>query len=257
MTGRSRVCAVAGALAFAVIGAAEAGITVGYYTDFNAGAEGWANPIAMNGYVGIQVLDITSFDFSSVDIMVIDESSNGEISADLLSRAGDLDAYTLGGGRVVIHDRYVTDNSFIPGGGGISLFRDFTFDTDLDVVTGGTLVTDGPFGMINDATLDGGTSSNHGWAENLPGGATTFLSSGPEAFRAGAFGYVYGGGYVYYSSIPMDFYLAGNGPKDPGDAFRGVYAPNVLAHVAGIPAPGALGLLAAAGLLGVSRRRRS
>lgn len=174
---------IVAAMAAGVMSAsASAGIVVGYYTDFNPNAMGWAGPIAANGFTAVQVLDISIFDFSTVDIMVIDESSNGRISGDLLGRAADLDAYTLGGGKVVIHDRYVTDSSWIPGGGGMTLVRDFSFDTDLNVVTGGTQVTNGPFGTIDDATLDGGNSSNHGWALNLPGGATTFLVLGARRF---------------------------------------------------------------------------
>ncbi len=248
---------IVAAMAAGVISAsASAGIVVGYYTDFNPGAMGWEGPIAANGFTAVQVLDISIFDFSTVDIMVIDESSNGRISGDLLGRAADLDAYTLGGGKVVIHDRYVTNSSWIPGGGGMTLVRDFTFDTDLNVVTGGTLVTDGPFGTITDTNLDNGTSSNHGWALDLPGGATTFLSSGPQAFRAAALSYSHGSGFVFYSSIPLDFYLAGNGPDPPLGNFINIYAPNVLAYMERVPAPGALALLGLGGIA-VRRRRRS
>lgn len=248
---------IVAAMAAGVMSAsASAGIVVGYYTDFNPNAMGWAGPIAANGFTAVQVLDISIFDFSTVDIMVIDESSNGEISGDLLGRAADLDAYTLGGGKVVIHDRYVTNSSWIPGGGGMTLVRDFSFGTDLNVVTGGTQVTNGPFGTIDDATLDGGNSSNHGWALNLPGGATTFLSSGPDAFRAGALSYSHGSGFVYYSSIPLDFYLAGAGNDPPATAMVEIYAPNVLAYMERVPAPGALALLGLGGIA-VRRRRRS
>lgn len=235
---------------------ASAGIVVGYYTDFNTAAMGWEGPIAANGFTALQVLDISIFDFSTVDIMVIDESSNSEISAALLGRTADLNTYALGGGKIVIHDRYVTDSSWIPGGGGMTLIRDFTFDTDLNVVTGGTQVTSGPFGTIDDSTLDGGNSSNHGWALNLPGGATTFLSSGLEAFRAAALSYSHGSGFVFYSSIPLDFYLGGAGNDPPATAMREIYAPNVLAYMERIPAPGALALLGLGGIA-IRRRRRS
>lgn len=248
---------IVAAMAAGVMSAsASAGIVVGYYTDFNPNAMGWEGPIAANGFTAVQVLDISIFDFSTVDIMVIDESSNGRISGDLLGRAADLDAYTLGGGKVVIHDRYVTNSSWIPGGGGMTLVRDFTFDADLNVVTGGTDVTDGPFGTITDTNLDNGTSSNHGWALDLPGGATTFLSSGPQAFRAAALSYSHGSGFVFYSSIPLDFYLAGNGPDPPLGNFVNIYAPNVLAYMESVPAPGALALLGLGGIA-VRRRRRS
>ncbi len=248
---------IVAAMAAGVMSAsASAGIIVGYYTDFNSGAMGWEGPIAANGFTAVQVLNIAAFDFNTVDIMVIDEWSNSEISADLLGRAADLNAYTLAGGKVVIHDRYVTDSSWIPGGGGMTLVRDFTFDTNLDVVTGGTQVTEGPFGTITDTNLDNGSSSNHGWAEKLPPGATTFLSSGPDAFRAAALSYSHGSGFVFYSSIPLDYYLAGDGPDPPQGNFVNIYAPNVLAYMERVPAPGVLALLGLGGIA-VRRRRRS
>jgi hypothetical protein len=211
--------------------ATASGQTVGYFTDFNPGATGWEGPITDNGFVPVQVLDITTFDFSTVDIMVIDETSNGSISPELLGRAADLAAYVMGGGKLVYHDRYVTDNSMLPGGGAINLVRDFTFDADLDVVTPGTLVTEGPFGTIDDSTLDGGTSSNHGWAENLPAESVTILSAGPEPARAAGFSYLFDAGAVYYSSIPLDYYLAGSGPADVQAAMTQIYAPNLLAYM--------------------------
>ncbi|MBI5380157.1 MAG: hypothetical protein HZA23_08430, partial [Nitrospirae bacterium] len=42
----------------------------------------------------------------------------------------------------------------------------------------------------------------------------------------------YGAGCVVYSTIPLDYYLAGAGPNPPRDNFNNIYAPNVVAYAA-------------------------
>src|SRR6187455_3018780 len=37
-------------------------------------------------------------------------------------------------------------------------------------------------------------------------------------------------GFVYYSTIPLDFYLDGSGPNPPQQNFARIYAPNMLAY---------------------------
>jgi hypothetical protein len=161
-------------------------------------------------------------------------------------RLADLTTFVSGGGKLIIHDRWVEDNSWIPGGSGLALT--WNLGTDLDVVTGGTLVTNGPFGTITNTSLDGGYWSNHGWATGLPGGAVTFLSAGADPSRAAAFIFPLGAGFVYYSTIPLDFYQQGLGLNPPRDNFVNIYAPNVLAYVAqegaAIPEPATYGLIA-------------
>lgn len=256
--------ATAGLLA---VTAANAQVTVGYYTDFNAGDTGPNAPIVANGYTPVHILNIGTYNFGLVDIVMIDEENNGNPSAALLGREGDLATYVNGGGVVVIHDRNVQNNALIPGGSGIALHRDFTFGADLNVVTGGTLVTNGPFGTINNTTLDGGNSSSHGYADvsSLPAGAITFLSNGPSASHSAAFEFNLGAGHVYYSTIPLDFYLDGNGPAPhPANDFRNIYAPNVLAYAGSllapaVPEPGSVAMMVGLGFTGLFfrlRRRR-
>ncbi len=80
---------------------------------------------------------------------------------------------------------------------------------------------------MDSSSLDGGGSSSHGYATeaSLPPGAVNLLSR-PAATEAVTFSYPYGAGWVVYSSIPLDFFLAGNGPA----AFRDIYAPNVVEY---------------------------
>lgn len=235
------------------VNTASAAVTVGYYTDGNVYDTGPVAPITANGYTPVQINDITTFDFSTVNIVMIDNPSNYGFTGALLAREGDLAAYAAAGGAVVIHDRYVMDNSIIPGGSGISLTR---FESsDLNVVTSSNAVINGPFGTITDSTLDGGNYSAHGYgtASNLPTGATVFLSNGADATQAVAFSFPLGAGLVYYSSIPLDFYLDGAGMA----AFRTPYAPNVLNYAAtAVPEPGVSSLLTASALALLGRRRR-
>lgn len=231
--------------------------TVCYFTDNNNGVTNPEGPITANGYSPVHILDITTFNFAPCNIVMINNSSNGGVSAGYLGRLGDLTTYVRGGGSLVFHDRTVTNaNTYTPGAAGITFVRDFTFDADLNIVTGGTAVTNGPFGTITNTNLDGGTSSSHGYAlaGTLPGGAVNILSNGTDATHSAAFVYPLGAGFVYYSTIPLDFYLNGSGPNPPRDNFNLIYAPNVLFYehgLQGIPEPGSLGMLLGAAVTGL------
>jgi hypothetical protein len=267
MTKCSRSFRMLGAMAgMLVIGMSANAQTVCYFTDFNAGTTGPAAPIAANGYTAVQIADIATFNFAGCDIVMIDESSNSGYSAGLLSRVGDLTSYVNAGGSLVFHDRTVTGaNTVLPGAAGTVFVRDFSDDKNIDIVTGGTLVTNGPFGVITNASLDNGTSSSHGYAAaaTLPAGAINLLSRTNPA-ESIAFVYQLGLGFVYYSTIPLDYYLDGNGPNPPAGNFTGIYAPNMLAYehslqAGAVPEPGAMAMFAGIGLSGLLalRRRRA
>jgi hypothetical protein len=240
-------------------------ITVGYYTDYNTSDTGPVAPITANGFTPVQITTLTGFNLNSINILMIDESANGSPSADFLGDAAAIATWVSNGGVVAINDRNTCQGTCtpIPGGAGISITNDF--GTDINVQTSGNLLVNGPFGTITDPNLDGGNYSDHGFATqaSLPAGTTSFLNNGtPDDIVA--FGYQYGAGYVFYSTVPLDYVLDGSNPP----AFASIYAPNMLALVSqfadgdptnATPEPATMALtgLGLAGVGFFARRRRS
>ena len=95
-------------------------------------------------------------------------------------------------------------------------------------------VLTGPGGTLNDSSLDNGSSSTHGYFDqvSLPVGATVLANQG-VATRIVSFAYTYGAGRVVYSTIPLTCYFSG-GPCVGSPATSGMqaYAKNVIAWAA-------------------------
>jgi len=237
---------------------ASAAPVAGYFTDFNAGSTAPAAGITAAGFTPLQILNIGTQNFSGLSLLVINESNNGSPSAALLSRTADLAAFVAGGGVLVVHSRNVAqgtpDSTWVPGMGGVSLTTNLS--TNIDVVTPGILPG------ITNTNLDGGNFSNHGFgaAGSLPAGAINILSNGNPA-QSVAFGFQFGSGFVYYSTIPLDFYLGGSGNNPPADTFRTTYFQGALRFAAAqaVPEPASLALFGgaalAAGYFGWRRRK--
>jgi hypothetical protein len=206
----------------------KAAITVGYFTDNNAGSTGPAASIAANGYTAVQIANITTFNLSTIQILLINESSFAAPSAALLAQGTAISNWVAGGGIVGIHDRNVCAVTCtpVPGSAGISFTQSTGFD--INVENASTLVTNGPFGVIDNNNLDHGTASSNGYAVSLPAGSIRILNNG-TAGNGVAFVYRFGSGWVYYSTIGLDFYL---GPPPIGvAAFSSIYAPNMVAFL--------------------------
>lgn len=242
-----------------VVSLAAQSATVGYYLSSTNGSP--AAAITASGNTPVQLNNLTAGDLAGIDVLWILNGSNGSPDANVLGNQAAITAFVTGGGVLSFHDRAVTNAAtYIPGAAGVSFVRNFNPDDDIDVVTN-NLVTNGPGGVITNTTLDGGNSSSHGFATlgTLPAGAVPVLRVGTFLDRIVDFYYPLGAGDVYYSTMPLDFYLAGQGSNPPADAFRNIYAVNEAAFQVslanGVPAPATLALMALGlGLMGLRRR---
>jgi uncharacterized repeat protein (TIGR01451 family) len=213
------------------------GAVVPYFSDHNPSATGPAPPIARAGFTPLQVADISTLNLNSYTALFIDEVDNNSLSSALLGRLPEIRDWVINGGTLIVHDwsaGNLNPNPFLLGTTGIQTVRDGT--SDIDVILPGTnLVVAGPFGTIDNTTLDGGNSSAHGYVpqDQLPSSALPILSIGGNPNQVVDFSYSLGLGVVYYSSIPLDCYLAGGGCSGSPIAYalQQIYTPNVLAYL--------------------------
>jgi hypothetical protein len=215
------------------------------------------------GFTAVGVADMSTFDLATVDLFVHLNGDNDAPNAPFLARQADLATWLAGGGRLMIFDRFVgttagvAEPSWVPWAS-FTATRSFTDDDDIDV-----LPTAGAFGSgLTNASLDGGTSSSHGFVQGLPAGSVALLSrSNPLEYVA--FYTQIGDGFLFYSTIPMDYYFDGSGDPDVRAEFEMFFATalNAFADLGTqqVPEPTSIALLAvgALGLGVVARRRRA
>jgi hypothetical protein len=141
---------------------------------------------------------------------------------------------------LLTHDRDIGDDSptstLVPGAGSIT-FSNSAPDDDVRVHTPGTLIVNGPGGIIDDSTLDTGNASYHGTvtASTLPADGIVHLSRQADSGDGVTVEWPYGSGLVIYSGIPLDCYQTGEDcdwdlayTDDP--YFKYVYTPNMVAY---------------------------
>lgn len=209
-------------------------VNIGYY-DMSLG-QGSPNQVAAilaSGNTPVQLFDLSASELAGVQVIDVQNPDNVAYGGEYLSRLPVVEEAVRAGTALVIHDRFVdAAETILPGGAGFDIIRNFDDPANIDVQDNTTLVTNGPGGVIDNTTLDGGSSSSHGFAlsGSLPGPAKRILSTGDPTHIV-TFSYAFGAGTVIYSSIPLDFY------RDPGNSliqinFTKIYAPNVLAYAA-------------------------
>jgi hypothetical protein len=220
-----------------------------------------ANAAAVaGGHTSSVLVNLSAGNLAGLNVLWVLNGDNGSHIAALVGNAA-VSSFVSGGGVLMYHDRFVTGaNTVLPGGGSIAFTRSPNSSIDVQTVVN-PLIT-GPGGTISNATLDGGSSSNHGSASlgSLPAGSVAYLNNGTPG-QIVDFSYGFGNGSVYYSSIPLDFYLNGGGSN--GASFRNIYTPNVIAQAASlgggavVPEPASWAMLITGfGLVGATQRRR-
>src|SRR5262245_60129159 len=201
---------------------------VGYY-DMSLG-QGNANqvyPIQHAGQTPVLLTDLTAADLAGVDVLFVQNPDNDKYGAEFLSRLPDIIASVASGKTLILHDRFVDlAETILPGGGTFDIRRNFDDPNNINVLPpANSILIQGPGGTVTSGNLDGGGFSSHGYAiaSSLPTGAKLLLSTGNPT-NIVDFSYLYGNGYVLYSTIPLDYQL------QFGGAFRDIYAVNAVAY---------------------------
>ena len=157
-------------------------LVFGYYTSGNVGTTAPATPITASGNTAVRLTNLMAADLVGIDVLWILNSINGTPDEGVMTNLASINAFVGAGGVLSFHDRNVAQGvsaaTYLPGAAGTT-FSVTEFGTDITVLANNT-VTNGPFGVINDTTLDGGNFSDHGYAllASLPAGATAVLSTG-------------------------------------------------------------------------------
>lgn len=210
------------------------GVNVGYYDmSFSQGNPNQVAPILTAGGVAVDVLALSAEELAGLDVLFVQNPSNFDFGFEYLGQLGAIEQAVAAGLVLVIHDRFVTTaETILPGGGSFEILREeFGDAANIDILDNTTLVTNGPGGVLDNGSLDGGNLSSHGFAVSgsLPGDSAQILSRANRS-EIVTMCYGFGAGAVVYSTIPLDFYLDGIGPQPVSDNLRLMYAPNVVAY---------------------------
>ena len=248
------------ALSVAALGAAMATPVVKEYNTVGwnqaDGVQNTINAVGGMSYGG-HVANMASL--AGTDVLVAGEWNAGASS------------WVAAGGIYVIHD-WGQGASQLPGlGGAITTGFDHA---DINVIDGSSAIVNGPFGTLNNSTLDGGNSSAHGaWlasslvsTDPLAGVIHSILSS-TAVTAVVMFEMDYGLGHILYANIPLEAYTDSSplvtGPQPAG---LQIYAKNEMAYVKGLldggnhvpePSSALLAMLALAGAAAARRKARA
>lgn len=200
---------------------------VGYY-DMTAeiGLSYQTSAITAGGGSPVTIDDPSAAELTKLNVFWVNNPDNLSYDSKYVNRLTDIASAVQKGMILVIHDREVTDAAkILPNGGTFSFVRDT--EANIDIRDASTVVTTG----LDNTSLDGGNFSDHGFAvdTSLPAKAKLILSTGTPS-QIVTFCYAVGQGAVIYSSIPLDFYMQGQGPNPPQANLANIYAPNVVKY---------------------------
>ena len=204
--------AALGGLAGLVPTAASAANIGHYELCAGQGAAYLANAITAGGDTPVNITVPDAAQLAGVTGLLVTNCNNGGYAAEWTANLAAIDARVQAGMSLIFYDRTVTGaNAELPGGAGLVAVRDFADDANIDLPAGSPLLnTNG--GPLTQTSLDGGSSSSHGYvtAASLPAGGVVWAHRTSPA-EAVIIAYPRGSGSVVYSTIPGDFYLSGSG----------------------------------------------
>ena len=232
--GRNEPSPDAGHVVITLVQVATNSQAAGFFTDGNENTTSPAGVISRAGLIPIHLPDIANFDLNAIRILFVNEFQLPPTPA-LQQRLPAIESWVRGGGVLVLHNGYFGNVPYfgsllmdaVPAPTGFFTFVRATPPAD-------TLVTTGPFGTLATFDVQGQMSLALQYASaaietaSLPAGAKIILDLpviagyGPVA----AFSHPLGQGHVYYSSVPLDYYLE----LPDARAVTNIYAPNVVAY---------------------------
>ena len=204
--------------------AAAGGLVVGDFLSGPSDASSGTSYTAALAEMGVASNPMPNLAYlSSFDVVFINHQNNNSILS-LGGSAAELNQWVLAGGVLVVHDRNVNQaRLWVPGLSGTTWANGYPNQCDLGAEASQTV--QGSFGVLTDASLDGGNWSLHGFLTSpAPAYALRALKF-PNSLTS-ALAYPHGQGWVYYSTMPLDHYLAGNGISSMVTNGR-IYAKNV------------------------------
>ena len=154
---------------------------------------------------------LATVDLSAYKLIVLAGDQSSTAYAAVQSNISRIEAYVAAGGVWVVN--YAASSAslpytydVLPDAAGLSFIA--TSGTDINVLAPTSGLISGPGGIITNTTLDGGTSSDHGYTTGaIPAGGTSILSTG-TASQVVALDYGYGLGHVLVHTIPVEYYNA-------------------------------------------------
>ena len=198
---------LAGACALALPAVSHAAVgsgNVGYYTGCYVAGSAKAPLITQAGLTPVAVASLTASQLAPLGTLIIENCNGNDISSQINA---DVKAAVSAGMKLVIYDWNPGGGTAaaLPGAPGATIQYDS--GSQIDLAAGSPIAT-GPGGTLTNASLDGGNSSNHGYATSIPVGSQAYLTTASPA-QIVAFKYSSGAGSVVYSAIPFDCYFSG------------------------------------------------